>query len=100
MKQDGHKHTLTLYYSAAYFAPGVDDQIYCDVCRDSVDKTGWVYECSKCNYWCHAGCICGETLISSSEEEDSVEDEEDDDESGLTRTTPGLEYGMSRLPLK
>ncbi|GAB4846409.1 hypothetical protein Ancab_025414 [Ancistrocladus abbreviatus] len=84
MKQDYHKHTLTLYYSTAYFAPAVDDQIYCDVFGDSFNKAGWVYACSKCNYWCHTGCICGGALISSLEEEDSAEDEEDDKKSEVT----------------
>ncbi|GAB4846396.1 hypothetical protein Ancab_025401 [Ancistrocladus abbreviatus] len=99
MKQDDHKHPLTLYYSAAYFAPGTDDQIYCDACRGSIDKIVWVYACSKCDYWCHTGCVCGEPLISSSEDEDSSEDEEDG-ESEVIRTTPRLENGMSRLRLK
>ncbi|GAB4846402.1 hypothetical protein Ancab_025407 [Ancistrocladus abbreviatus] len=100
MKQDYHKHTLTLYYSTAYFAPAVDDQIYCDVCGDSFNKAGWVYACSKCNYWCHTGCICGEALISSLEEEDSAEDEEDDEKSGVIDTTPRMFSIPTAAPAK
>ncbi|GAB4846408.1 hypothetical protein Ancab_025413, partial [Ancistrocladus abbreviatus] len=90
IKQDYHKHTLTLYYSTTYFAPSVDDQIYYDVCGDSFNKAGWVYACGKCNYWCHTSCICGEALISSLEGDDSSEDVEDDKKSEVIHTTPRM----------
>ncbi|KAK6162870.1 hypothetical protein DH2020_002711 [Rehmannia glutinosa] len=59
MTRRDDKHPLTLSYSSAA-ALGNEMTFTCDVCKNPVDKMGWLYNCRECDFGTHLECVSSE----------------------------------------